>query len=91
MREHVLDKDKYDRRPVGEKVDLHRLVPGRSWVCLGRGGRRWWTRFAGHRDEISVCVLDGGRTAVIARAHVLATWTISDEMFGCVGGAVVAV
>ena len=70
----------YETRPAGTRVNLHQLVPGRSWVLVGRGGRRWWVKFLEHRDLSSIQALspDGG-VIVLGRVHVLRVQTLSEQ------------
>ena len=70
----------YETRPTGMRVDLHQLVPGRSWVLVGREGRRWWMKFLEHRDLWSIQAIDvDGAVVVLGRVHVLGVQTLSEQ------------
>ena len=70
----------YETRPAGTRVSLHQLVPGRSWVLVGRGGRRRWVKFLEHRDLESIRAIDsGGGVIVLGRVHVLGVQTLSEQ------------
>ena len=70
----------YETRAAGTRVNLHQLVPGRSWVLVGRGGRRWWVKFLEHRDLASIWAIDSdGGVIVLGRVHVLGVQTLSEQ------------
>ena len=75
----VLGKKLYEQCPHGEKAELHQLVPYRTWVKVGRGGKRFWLRFLGHRDAISLRAVDEtNNVIVLQRIHVLAVRTMPE-------------
>ena len=70
----------YETRSAGTRVNLHQLVPGRSWVLAGRGGRRWWVKFLEHRDLASIRAIESdGSVIVLGRVHVLGVRTLSEQ------------
>jgi hypothetical protein len=69
----------YETRPEGVGVNLHQAVPGRTWVLVGRGGKRWWVRFLEHRDVQSIRALDDKDIIVLGRNHVLRLWTMPSD------------
>ena len=69
----------YETRPVGVDENLHNMIPGRTWVLVGREGKRWWVKFLAHRDMISICALDNKNTIVLRHDHILRTWTAPEE------------
>ena len=70
----------YETRPTGTRVNVHELVAGRSWVLVGRGGRRWWVKFLEHRDLASIRAIEpDGRVIVLGRVHVLGAQTLSEQ------------
>ena len=70
----------YETRPAGSRVNVHQLVPGRSWVLVGRGGRRWWVKFLEHRDLASIRAIEpDGSVIVLGRVHVLGVQTLSEQ------------
>ena len=72
--------DIIELRPPFIHARLHRLVPGRSWVLVGKVSGRVWLRFLFHRDQMTLCVEDGNGNGVVAveRLSVLATWLVCD-------------
>lgn len=70
----------YETHPVGMRLNLHQLVPGRSWVLVAREGRRWWVKFLEHRDQISMRVMNSdGSVIVLGRVHVLGVQTLCEQ------------
>ena len=70
----------YETRPAGTRVNLHQLVPGRSWVLVGRGGRRQWVKFLEHRDLASIRAIEpDGCVIVLGRVHILGVQTLSEQ------------
>ena len=67
----------YETRPDG--IELCTMVPGRTWVLVGRQGKRWWVKYTGYRDELSITALDGHKVIVLRHIHVLQTWTMPEE------------
>ena len=69
-----------ETHPAGMRLDLHQLVPGRSWVLVAREGRRWWVKFLEHRDPISIrAIHSDGSVVVLGRVHVLGVQTLSEQ------------
>ena len=70
----------YEQRAQGPRVDLHQLVPGRSWVLVGRQGRRDWLKFLEHRDTASIRAIDTNNSVIVLqRLHVLSVWTMAEN------------
>lgn len=71
----------YEERASDHCINVHQLVAGRSWVLVGKGGRRTWLKFYDHRDRLSLRVIDvNGNAIVIQRRHVLEIWTLTDDL-----------
>ena len=70
----------YEQRDQGSRVDLHQLVSGRSWVLVGRQGRRMWLKFLEHRDTASIRAIDTNNSVIVLqRLHVLSVWTMAEN------------
>ena len=70
----------YEQRAPGVAIDLHRLVPGRSWVLVGRSGQRLWLKFVAHRDCTSIKAIEKGENVIVlGRVHVLGVWTLDQD------------
>ena len=75
-----LNSKLYETRPAGTRVNLHQLVSGRSWVLVGRGGRRQWVKFLEHRDLASIRAIEpDGCVIVLGRVHILGVQTLSEQ------------
>ena len=68
----------FEVRPAFICARLHRLVPGRSWVLVGRATGREWLRFLSHKDRVSVWAEGDSGDVRVHRKHVLATWVVGD-------------
>jgi hypothetical protein len=70
----------YERCPADVRINFHQLVPGRSWILVGKGGRRGWMKFIGHRDTSSIWVSDNidGASIALLRVYVLGVHTLPE-------------
>ena len=77
----ALRTELFEERKHGVHERVHQLVAGRSWILVGKGGKRFWVVFYEHRDSNSLRAYEQstGNMLVLQRSHVLDIRTLSTD------------